>query len=375
MDSLYENMNSSEESFNKENSEEKYLNETGDMDGISKALGGNSSFDAEIKKPLSNGSVVFGLIGAILGALVGSLPWIFGIVALEVYYGVFAFVIVIASFYGYKLFRGKKNIKVAYASVLIPSLLMVYVSEIIACYVRLCEDEIWIMDAEINGISVQELVFNSLIHPENMLIILKESISGYMIALIGFAGISKIIKRYVDVEDYGKLGKKANGKNISYVNASIKQIAIKDEDEANKRVENGASIPNAYVVRLEKETLKNAYIAIPSVIVILIVGAIFFIADGIFWPAGILAAMAVLVGFVLPMVQRQIKVEGCCLEIRNCFFKKTKICISDIKKICYIGTTWKIIDKEGKVLGKIEPGMENTPILLQQLKQAEIEFD
>lgn len=59
----------------------------------------------------SGGNYVLGTIGAILGALVGTLPSLLTIVFMEMEYGMLYFLIPMAAYFGYKLFRGKKGTK------------------------------------------------------------------------------------------------------------------------------------------------------------------------------------------------------------------------------------------------------------------------
>lgn len=56
-----------------------------------------------------SGSHITGLIGAILGAIVGCIPSLFTICFLEYEFGLLFAAIPIASFYGYKLFKGRRG--------------------------------------------------------------------------------------------------------------------------------------------------------------------------------------------------------------------------------------------------------------------------
>ena len=65
-------------------------------------------------KPETNNGYLFGIIGSILGGLVASLPWIIMYVYVEMMWSFMAFLIGYGAFLGYKLFKGKMDIKVPY---------------------------------------------------------------------------------------------------------------------------------------------------------------------------------------------------------------------------------------------------------------------
>ena len=58
-------------------------------------------------KPENNNGYLLGILGAILGGLVASLPWIIMYVYLEMMWSFMAFLIGYGAFLGYKLFKGK----------------------------------------------------------------------------------------------------------------------------------------------------------------------------------------------------------------------------------------------------------------------------
>lgn len=65
-------------------------------------------------KPENNNGYLLGILGAVLGGLVASLPWIIMYVYLEMMWSFMAFLIGYGAFLGYKLFKGKMDIKVPY---------------------------------------------------------------------------------------------------------------------------------------------------------------------------------------------------------------------------------------------------------------------
>ena len=54
---------------------------------------------------------ITGIIGAIIGGLIASLPWIIFYVYLDMLWSLLAIPIALGAFYGYKLFKGKVDKK------------------------------------------------------------------------------------------------------------------------------------------------------------------------------------------------------------------------------------------------------------------------
>ena len=50
---------------------------------------------------------VIGTLGALLGAFIGSIPWILAYILGDVIYAILSIVIVIGAFYGYKITKSK----------------------------------------------------------------------------------------------------------------------------------------------------------------------------------------------------------------------------------------------------------------------------
>ena len=54
---------------------------------------------------------VIGTIGALIGAVIGSIPWILSYVFANMIYAILSVVIVVCAFYGYKLTKAKMDKK------------------------------------------------------------------------------------------------------------------------------------------------------------------------------------------------------------------------------------------------------------------------
>ncbi len=131
-----------------------------------------------------------GMVGAILGALIGAIPW----VLLEIYWGfaaVLALIIGYAAFYGYKKFGGVVT-KATKWLILIAILIAVVVSNIVTVtYIIISSDALLIIDNYI--ISYTD--------PEIAPIVLSDLFIGILFVLLGFISIYRKIKS----EEFGKV--------------------------------------------------------------------------------------------------------------------------------------------------------------------------
>ena len=91
---------------------------------------------------VENNNMLLGIIGAILGALVGSIPWIISYVYLEYIFSVLSLVIGFGSYYGYKLFKGKMTKKVPLIISIISVLTIVVVTLVIIPLLLLIKEDL-----------------------------------------------------------------------------------------------------------------------------------------------------------------------------------------------------------------------------------------
>ncbi len=84
----------------------------------------------EVNKSIKpeNNNYVLGVLGALLGGLIASIPWIVMYVYLEMLWSFMAFIIGYGAFIGYKAFKGKMDIKVPYIVGIVSILVVVFVT-------------------------------------------------------------------------------------------------------------------------------------------------------------------------------------------------------------------------------------------------------
>lgn len=95
--------------------------------------GGYQSSPLNEKEPASR--YILGFVGALLGAVVGCIPWFIVSTFMNYFVGLLGFVVGIASFFGYKLLKGPKKTVYAYAVVLACSIVCILVSGAVGYYV------------------------------------------------------------------------------------------------------------------------------------------------------------------------------------------------------------------------------------------------
>ena len=70
-----------------------------------------------------------GFLGALLGALVGAIPWFIVSAFFSFFVGWLGFLVGLASFFGYKLFKGAKNLPFAMVTIIVLSILAICLAE------------------------------------------------------------------------------------------------------------------------------------------------------------------------------------------------------------------------------------------------------
>ncbi len=74
-------------------------------------------------------SYLRGFLGALLGALVGAIPWFIVSTFFNFFVGWLGFLVGLASFFGYKLFKGAKSLPFAMVSIIVLSILAICAAE------------------------------------------------------------------------------------------------------------------------------------------------------------------------------------------------------------------------------------------------------
>lgn len=119
-------------------------------------------------KPENNKGYILGILGAVLGGLVASLPWIIMYVYLEMMWSFMAFLIGYGAFLGYKLFKGKMDIKVPYIIGVVSIVVIIFTTLYVIPALLVIKESIvpsfevlkfLYSDSEFFGAIIQDLIF------------------------------------------------------------------------------------------------------------------------------------------------------------------------------------------------------------------------
>lgn len=138
-----------------------------------------------------------GILGGLLGALVGAVPWFLVATFTGFFVGWLGFLVAWCSYFGYRLFRGVKNKAFALSVIIICSVAAIIFSDFCGNMVALCRDADWQETAAQYGVSVAELAFVSITATENLSILLPNLLIGLAIGVLGIISIRKQVAAYV----------------------------------------------------------------------------------------------------------------------------------------------------------------------------------
>lgn len=141
--------------------------------------------NVNLEKPQKEGNYFQGILGAILGGLIASIPWIIMYVCLEMLWSFMALIIGYGAFTGYKTFKGKMDIKVPYIIGIVSILVVVFVTlYIIPCLLIIKE-----------GITPTSEVISFLYsNAEFKSAIIQDLVIALLFTFLGVSGIFKTLK-------------------------------------------------------------------------------------------------------------------------------------------------------------------------------------
>ena len=150
--------------------------------------------------PEEKGSAALGVLGALLGAIVGTIPWFLASTFADFFIGWLGFLTAVASAWGYRKLHGRKSVTFATVTVILCSMLTLFGAEIASWMYVLCTDPEWQADAAYYGVSVAQMAWESILMPENWGVILPNLGVGMLIGLLGVLSVRPSVKRYVTGE-------------------------------------------------------------------------------------------------------------------------------------------------------------------------------
>lgn len=157
-------------------------------------------------KPETNNGYLFGIIGSILGGLVASLPWIIMYVYVEMMWSFMAFLIGYGAFLGYKLFKGKMDIKVPYIIGIVSIIVIIFTTLYVIPALLIIKEGLT-PSFEILSLLYSNTEFKSAI--------IKDLIFAVLFTVLGVSGIFKTLKNQAKNGEELTLKKTAKEENVS----------------------------------------------------------------------------------------------------------------------------------------------------------------
>ena len=157
-------------------------------------------------KPETNNGYLFGIIGSILGGLVASLPWIIMYVYVEMMWSFMAFLIGYGAFLGYKLFKGKMDIKVPYIIGIVSIIVIIFTTLYVIPALLIIKEGLT-PSFEILSLLYSNTEFKSAI--------IKHLIFAVLFTVLGVSGIFKTLKNQAKNGEELTLKKTSKEENVS----------------------------------------------------------------------------------------------------------------------------------------------------------------
>lgn len=313
--------------------------------------------------PEAKGSAALGILGALLGAIVGTIPWFLASTFADFFIGWLGFLTAVASAWGYRKLHGRKSVTFATVTVILCSMLTLFGAEIASWMYVLCTDPEWQADAAYYGVSVVRMAWESILMPENWGVILPNLGVGMLIGLLGVLSVRPSVKQY------------ATGESTADIPAQPGWgSAVQAEIPAAE-----GPLPEAFEVR-DKKWIRVLLRVIGIVDLVFFVGLELLMLIGTQVAPEIgdgeaLAAVTVvfllfsaLGVFLLFHARRKLVVEGDTLSYLPTFGRPRTFAFRDIAGMKISANGRGLLGRDGKVLARFEDNQENGIQLLQLLR-------
>ena len=312
--------------------------------------------------PEEKGSAALGVLGALLGAIVGTIPWFLASTFADFFIGWLGFLTAVASAWGYRKLHGRKSLRFATVTVILCSMLTLFGAEIASWMYVLCTDPEWQADAAYFGVSVAQLAWESILMPENWGVILPSLGVGMLIGLLGVLSVRPSVKQYVT-------GQTAIPPQPGWGSA------VRAETPAAE-----GPLPAAFVVR-DKKWVRVLMRAVGIIDLVLFAGFEIFMTIGVLAGEGESDDAAVFLGvtavfllflflgvFLVRYARRRLVVEGQQLSYLPTFGRARIFTFGDIAGMRISPDGRRLLGRDGKTLARFEDNQENGVQLLRLLR-------
>ena len=318
--------------------------------------------------PKDKGSVPLGILGALLGALVGVVPWFLVSTFTNFYVGWLGFLVGWAAAFGYQKLKGLKSFGFAVTVMVVCSLLALIVAEYGSWMFKLCTDPEWQADAAYLGIPVALLAFDSLLMPENFKVILPGLAMGLIIGGLGILSAGKYVRQYTDPEMAAEIDRQ--------LQAQLAQRGRMSLNPLSGFQSTGLELPRQFTVGMGKGR-KTAIAVLAAVVFVLVVLMLLLGAalalDGDMESLAAVLVLAPVLGAVMVFsvlaVKKRIDVDGDYLIVKGQTFGAWDIANVSMSQL---NGAIKLYGRDGRVLAKFNNAMNNAPLMMQWLREHNI---
>lgn len=316
---------------------------------------------------VSKGSVILGVFGAALGAVVGAVPWFLASAFTNFFIGYLGFLIGWAAAFGYSKLHGRKSFPVAMATVVVCSVAALVLADFASNMYALCTDADWQRAASRYGVPVMQLAYWVITDPENLGVILPNLGVGLLIGLLGVASCGRYVRQYTDPE----WAQRGQPEMAGFAAA---------QGRWGVPFSTGLELPRQFAVRAPKWTLVTGITMAVLFGVLLVLSVVVGIMEEmgeatVFLVAVWLWTLAISAALILQGKNWRLEVDGNRLCAYTVFNRATEFCASDIANVAVpsvLSGQARLYGRDGKVLFKFTQAMQNQALLMQYLAEHDI---
>lgn len=319
--------------------------------------------------PVSEGSVFLGIVGALLGAITGAIPWFLASTFTSFFIGWLGFLIGWAAAYGYRTLHGRRSYGLAMTTVVVCSVIALVLADFASNMYILCTDEEWQRTAWFYGISVAELAAVSIVDPDNLGVILPRLAMGLLIGMLGVFSASAHVRKYTNP---GEVRAPFQGQQLPNSFSTLNRSWAAPAST-------GLQLPQQFTVRAPGRNLVFG-------IVLAVLFGLFFLFSlmvgtlaeeaeaGIFLGILCLCMLALSAVLILQGKNWRLEVDGEWLNGYTLTGRLTRFHVSEIAGVSISTMTGyaKLQGRDGRVLFKYTNIMKNQPLLMQYLAEHNI---
>ena len=313
--------------------------------------------------PEDQGSALMGIFGALLGALVGAVPWFLVSTFTSFYVGLLGFLVGWAAAFGYRKLKGRKSFGLAMAVVVICSLLALVAAEYGSYLYALCTDPDFQSTAEWYGIPTVWLALRYLLLPQVFEDILPNLAIGLLIGAFGIFSSGGYVRQYTDPEMAAEIAQRV-------------QAARSSLNPAGNFQSTGLELPRQFTVSFGEG--RKTLLIVLAVVEFLLIAFLLMLggllgSEGETESLGLILILCLVVGavmvFALFQMRRRIDVDGDYLLVKGQPVGAWDI--ANVSMSTFNGAI-KLYGHDNRVLAQFNNNMKNAPLMMQWLKERNI---